>query len=121
MKVNEVIGVAGFTVPGTRVDVLVTLGDEGMTRAVVSNVGAARFNQEQAKDGKPIPSSVVTLLLAPEDADVLRWPGERLAMLVLHMPLDVVPTETRGVRRGKPDGCARSRPSSRRLAVSRGS
>src|SRR5687767_1466870 len=62
VKVNDVIGVAGFTVPGTRVDVLVTLsGETGMSRAVVSNVqvltAGTRYDQEQAKDGKPIPST----------------------------------------------------------------
>ena len=43
VKVNEVIGVAGFVVPGTRVDVMVTLTNrqaqqDSMTRVVVSNV-----------------------------------------------------------------------------------
>ena len=43
VKVNEVVGVAGFVVPGTRVDVMVTLTNrqaqqESMTRVVVSNV-----------------------------------------------------------------------------------
>ncbi len=44
-----------------------------MSRAVVSNVqvltAGTRFDQEQAKDGKPIPTTVVTLLLTPEDAE----------------------------------------------------
>ena len=57
------IGVAGFTVPGTRVDVLVTLkdGESSMTRAVVSNVQlltADPIRQEQAKDAKRLTSSV---------------------------------------------------------------
>ena len=79
VRVNEVIGVAGFTVPGTRVDVLVTLGNAngGMTRAVVSNVqvltAGTRMDQEQAKDGKPMPSTVVTLLLTPDDESASRW------------------------------------------------
>jgi len=104
VKVNDVIGVAGFTVPGTRVDVLVTLGgDTGMSRAVVSNVqvltAGTRYDQEQAKDGKPIPSTVVTLLLTPEDAERIALAQNNGAlMLVLRNPLDVLPTETRGVR-----------------------
>lgn len=115
VKVNEVIGVAGFTVPGTRVDVLVTLKDgvSSMTRAVVSNVqvltAGTRFDQEQAKDGKPMPSSVVTLLLTPEDAErIVLAESAGSLMLVLRNPLDVVPTTTRGVRMaslmGAPDG-----------------
>lgn len=105
VKVNEVIGVAGFTVPGTRVDVLVTLGDRegGMTRAVVSNVqvltAGTRMDQEQAKDGKPMPSTVVTLLLTPDDAEriALAQTAGSL-MLVLRNPLDIAPTETRGIK-----------------------
>jgi pilus assembly protein CpaB len=105
VKVNEVIGVAGFTLPGTRVDVLVTLNDkdQGMARAVVSNVqvltAGTRMDQEQAKDGKPVPSTVVTLLLMPEDAErvaLAQMAGS--LMLVLRNPLDVAPTKTGGAR-----------------------
>jgi pilus assembly protein CpaB len=114
VKVNEVIGVAGFTVPGTRVDVLVTLNErqQGMARAVVSNVqvltSGTRYDQEQAKDGKPIPTTVVTLLLTPEDAERIALAQSAGAlMLVLRNPLDVAPTDTRGVRmaslRGAPE------------------
>ena len=67
--------------PGSRVDVLVTLDDDRsanedrrMTRVVVSNVqvltAGTRFDQDQSrKDGKPIPTSVVTLLVTPDDAE----------------------------------------------------
>ena len=108
VKVNEVVGVAGFVVPGTRVDVMVTLPNrqaqqESLTRVVVSNVqvltAGTRYDQANAKDGKPIPSTVVTLLVSPED-------GERIAlatseghiMLTLRNPLDTSPTTTTGVR-----------------------
>ena len=107
VRVNDVIGVAGFATPGTRVDVLVTLnrGEVSMSRAVVSNVqvltAGTLYDQEQSKDGKAIPSSVVTLMVTPQDA-------ERIALaqsagtitLVLRNPLDIVPTETPGVRMG---------------------
>jgi pilus assembly protein CpaB len=108
VKVNEVIGVAGFVVPGTRVDVMVTLpgktrDEDSTTRVVVSNVqvltAGTRYDQENAKDGAPIPSTVVTLLVAPPD-------GEKIAlaasagqiMLTLRNPLDQDPTATSGVR-----------------------
>jgi len=114
VRVNEVIGVAGFTVPGTRVDVLLTLDarNGGMTRAVVSNVqvltAGTAMDQEQAKEGKPMPSTVVTLLLTPEDAErIALAQSSGSLMLVLRNPLDVVPTETKGIRRaslmGEPD------------------
>jgi pilus assembly protein CpaB len=108
VRVNEVVGVAGFVVPGTRVDVLVTVRSEGtnnepMTRTVVSRVevltAGTKFDQEKSRDGEPIPTSVVTLAVLPED-------GERIALasnegkitLALRNPLDVASTETRGVR-----------------------
>ena len=109
IRVNEIIGVAGFVVPGTRVDVVVTLAKnenqkDTMTRTVVSNVqvltAGSRFDQEKAKaDGKPIATSVVTLMVLPED-------GERIALaqnegklnLALRNPTDVLPTDTRGIK-----------------------
>jgi pilus assembly protein CpaB len=105
VRVNEVIGVAGFTVPGTRVDVLVTLnkGEQSIARAVVSNVqvltAGTRFDQQQAKDGQPIPSTVVTLMVTPDDAERIALAQSTGAiMLVLRNLRDIVPTETRGIR-----------------------
>jgi pilus assembly protein CpaB len=57
------------------------------------------MDQEQAKDGKPMPSTVVTLLLTPDDAEriALAQTAGSL-MLVLRNPLDIAPTETRGIK-----------------------
>lgn len=105
VRVNDVIGVAGFTTPGTRVDVLVTLnrGEVSMSRAVVSNVqvltAGTLFDQEQSKDGKAIPSAVVTLMVTPDDAErIVLAQNSGAIMLVLRNPLDIVPTVTKGVR-----------------------
>lgn len=106
VKVNEVIGVAGFVVPGTRVDVVVTLSrreQESLSRVVVSNVqvltAGTKYDQEQAKDGKPVPSTVVTLLVTPEDAErIALASAEGTIMLTLRNPLDTTPTETKGTR-----------------------
>jgi pilus assembly protein CpaB len=109
VKVNEVIGVAGFVVPGSRVDVLVTVDDPNaqkgsLSRAVVSNVqvltAGTRFDQEKARaDGKPMPSTVVTLLATPLDAEKITLASnEGRIMLTLRNPLDTDPTETQGVR-----------------------
>jgi pilus assembly protein CpaB len=109
VKVNEVIGVAGFVIPGTRVDVLVTLrtpdkGNVSETRVVLSNVqvltAGTRYDQERAtKEGKPIPTSVVTLLLTPEDAEKITLASEEgRIMLALRNPLDTAPTKTTGTR-----------------------
>ena len=102
VRVNEVVGVAGFVVPGTKVDVFVTLADA--TRVVVSNVtvltAGTRYDQDKTK-GEPIPSSVVTLLLTPEDASrvVLASTAGQI-MLALRNPLDVAPTNNVGTRAG---------------------
>jgi pilus assembly protein CpaB len=108
VKTNEVIGVAGFVIPGTRVDVVVTLkGDqesEPISRAVVSNVqvltAGTRFDQEKSKkDGKPIPTTVVTLMVTPHDAERISLAAsEGQIMLTLRNPLDVARTATSGVR-----------------------
>jgi pilus assembly protein CpaB len=109
VKVNEVIGVAGFVVPGVLVDVLVTVrrtegeNNEPMTRTVVSKVevltAGTRFDQEKSKDGAPIPTSVVTLAVLPEDAErIALASNEGKITLALRNPLDVKATDTRGIK-----------------------
>jgi pilus assembly protein CpaB len=108
IKVNEVIGVAGFVVPGTRVDVLVTLShrdkDDSLARVVVENVGVltagTRYDQDNAKkEGKPIPSTVVTLMVTPEDSErIALAQTEGQLMLSLRNPLDTKTADTHGVR-----------------------
>jgi pilus assembly protein CpaB len=107
VKVNEVVGVAGFVVPGTRVDVMVIMHqkDDSMARVVVNNVqvltAGTRFDQENAKNGKPIPSTVITLLVSPEDSErIALAQSEGQIMLSLRNPMDIAATETRGIRTG---------------------
>ena len=107
VKVDEVIGVAGFVVPGTRVDLVVTLrgnsqSEESMSRIVASNVlvltAGTKFDQEQALEGKPQPSTVVTLAVSPSDAErVALASSEGKISLALRNPLDVAPADTAGV------------------------
>ena len=108
VKVDEVVGVAGFVAPGTRVDVVVTLRGQGqaeetMTRTVVGNVlvltAGTRIDQAQAKDGQPTPSSVVTLAVTPNDAErIALASSEGRITLALRNPLDVAPTDTPGIK-----------------------
>jgi pilus assembly protein CpaB len=105
VKVNEVIGVAGFVVPGTRVDVVVTIGrrEDSVSRVIVGNAqvltAGTKYDQDQAKDGKPVPSTVVTLLVTPSDAERIALAStEGSIMLALRNPLDAEPTETKGTR-----------------------
>jgi pilus assembly protein CpaB len=106
VPVNEVVGVAGFVVPGTHVDVLVTLksNEDGTTRVVVSNVevltAGTRYDREKGKSGEAMPSSVVTLLLTPADAErVVLAANQGQLMLALRNPLDKDPTASPGTHR----------------------
>ena len=109
VKVNDVVGVAGYVVPGSRVDLLVTVEDPGargaqITRAVVNNLevltNGTNFDNEAAqRDGKPMEAGVVTLLATPQDAEKIALAAtEGRIMLTLRNPLDTLPTETNGVR-----------------------
>ena len=83
VKVNDVIGVAGFIDPGTRVDLVVTIRkkDDTTSRTAVSNVqvlsAGTRSEQEKARGGTATQSAaaVVTLLVTPQDAE--RIPSRR--------------------------------------------
>ena len=71
---------------------------------MLSNVqvltAGTRYDQERAtKEGKPIPTSVVTLLLTPDDAEKMTLASEEgRIMLALRNPLDTAPTKTEGAR-----------------------
>ena len=107
VKVNEVIGVAGFVVPGTRVDVVATVrrpgNQDSMSKVVVSNVqvltAGTRYDLETARSGEPMPSTVVTLMVTPEEAERIALASiEGKLVLTLRNPLDTKPTMTNGIR-----------------------
>jgi pilus assembly protein CpaB len=104
VKVDEVIGVAGFVLPGTRVDVLVTVTPEedqevSITKQVLQNVQvlAAGESIEKDKEGKPKTVTVITLLVAPEDAEKLTLAATQgQIQLALRNTLDVDSVATAG-------------------------
>lgn len=75
LKSDQVVGVAGFLLPGTHTDVLVTYrpngSDEPTTATVLQNaeILAAGQNTEPDPRGKPTTVNVVTLLVNPFDAE----------------------------------------------------
>ncbi len=75
MRSDEVMGVAGFLLPGSHLDVLVTYHTEKSpdprTVTVLQNAEVIAVGQQIQPDpqGKPATVSVVTLLLAPGDAE----------------------------------------------------
>lgn len=100
VRVNEVIGVAGFVQPGTRVDVMVTGtpvgGSQEQTSTVLRNVAviAAGQNLERSASGTSQNSPVITLLVSPDDAQRLALASsEGRIQLALRNPLDTGQTE----------------------------
>lgn len=77
VRVNDVVGVAGFVLPGMRVDVLVTgrppNRNDTLTRTVLQNVTVLSAGQTIQADGKSqsINTPVVTLLVSPQQAEAL--------------------------------------------------
>jgi pilus assembly protein CpaB len=107
VRVNEVIGVAGYVLPGTRVDVVAVASAtdkkaDTTSKVVLTNVQvlAAGTKMEQNGDeSKPIPVTVVTLLVAPDQAERLTLAStEGKIQLALRNPLDQSSPVTSGVR-----------------------
>ena len=78
VKTNEVMNIAGFIFPGSRVDVLVTLHSDNnnastTARTVLQNVQVLSTGTRIDPDpnGKPENVSVVTLLVTPEQSEKL--------------------------------------------------
>jgi pilus assembly protein CpaB len=95
VRVNEVVSVAGFVGPGTRVDVLLTGTPNGssepQTTTVLQNVAviASGHTLERNASGEPQNTPVITLLASPEDAERLTLASsEGKIQLVLRNPLD---------------------------------
>jgi pilus assembly protein CpaB len=74
LRSDEVVGVAGFLLPGTHVDVLVTMrpaNSDPITNTVLQDVQVLTSGQKTEPDpeGKPQTATVVTLLVKPDDAE----------------------------------------------------
>jgi pilus assembly protein CpaB len=96
VRVNEIIGVAGFILPGTRVDVLVTGhppngSNADVTTTVLQNITVLSANQQMQPDnrGAAINATVVNVLVNPEQAEILTLAGnEGRIALVLRNAVD---------------------------------
>jgi len=107
IRVDEVIQVAGFVGPGTRVDVLVTLEGESqpdpITKIVLQNMLVLTSGQivERTPNGEPVLSTVVTFLTSPEDAEKLVMSATKgRIQLALRNTLDLDSLTTEGIRLG---------------------
>ncbi|MGD0268251.1 MAG: Flp pilus assembly protein CpaB [Candidatus Sulfotelmatobacter sp.] len=112
VRVNEVVSVAGFVGPGTRVDVLLTGtpngSTENQTTTVLQNVAviASGHTLERNASGEAQNTPVITLLASPEDAERLTLASsEGKIQLSLRNPLDthqdsVDPANAKGLYKG---------------------
>jgi pilus assembly protein CpaB len=96
VKVNDVAGVAGFAIPGMRVDVLVSGSAAGgavgiRAKTLLENIQvlSAGPNFQRDAEGKPVSVQVVNLLVTPEQAQLLSLASNESKMqLVLRNPAD---------------------------------
>ena len=103
VRVNDVVGVAGFVLPGMRVDVLVTGRPPNyngtITTTVLQNIvvlSAGQTLQPESR-GQAINAPVVTLLVTPEQAETLTLAGnEGHIQLVLRNGTDQATEKTSG-------------------------
>lgn len=109
VRVNDVVGVAGFALPGNYVDILVstkeessqqkrTRGGQDISKLVLERILVLAVAQESSQDQtKPKVVSAVTLEVTPEQAeklDLARSIGK--LSLVLRNQVDNLPTNTTG-------------------------
>lgn len=105
VKVDKVIGVAGFVHPGNRVDVLVTLHQEKaqapITKTVLENIIVLATGPETettGKEGKATVVEVITLEVSPEEAEKLALSAtEGKILLVLRNFNDTEDVVTKGM------------------------
>jgi len=106
VAVDAVVGVSGFVLPSTRVDVLLTLNSsenlkEPATKLLMQNVRTLAAGQsiQQDKEGKPQEVPVVTFLVSPEQAETLALASQQgRIQLTLRNTLDTNQVTTSGTR-----------------------
>lgn len=125
VRVDEVVGVAGFVTPGTRVDVLLTMtSGVAQTRSILQNVQTLAADQLFQEDpaGNPQVVTVITLLVSPQEAEILALASNQgRIQMALRPSLDLEDVETRGVRvaelfRARPTGGTQVRRSNTTIA-----
>jgi pilus assembly protein CpaB len=106
VKVNDVIGVAGFVVPGSRVDVILsgspTSGNIELAKIFLENIQVLAAGQNVATDdnGRPMNVQVVTLLATPEQSEALALAGiDGRIQLALRNPLDMQEKKPNAIRK----------------------
>lgn len=107
VKVNDVIGVAGFVLPGSRVDIILSgsptaEGKVEMSKVILENIQVLAAGQNVATDdaGKPLNVQVVTLLVTPDQSQTLALAQvDGRIQLALRNPLDLQEMNPNAIRR----------------------
>ena len=109
VRVNDVIGVAGYVLPGTRVDVVATVNptqqpNDVTSKVILTNVlvlASGTKIERDTKDNKPVAVNVVTMLVNPDEAERLTLAStEGKIQLALRNPMDQTTPQTRGIKPG---------------------
>ena len=107
VRVNDVVGVAGYVLPGTRVDVITTINPTNQptdvsSKVILTNVtvlAAGTKIETGEKDNKPVQVSVVTLMVTPEESERLTLAStEGKIQLALRNPMDKTAPATTGIK-----------------------
>ncbi len=104
VKVNEIVGVAGFALPGNYVDVMVNAPDsqnQSVSKIVIERIQVLAVAQDvSSNENKPRVVNAVTLQVTPQQAeqiDLARSVGT--LSLVLRSQSDNTPVQTAGARK----------------------
>jgi pilus assembly protein CpaB len=101
VRVNEIIGVAGFIQPGDLVDVIVTMepmrGSGIITKTVMQHVPVLAVGQEITREGGTAKRvNAVTLLVDPGDAENLALASRNDIQLAMRAAMDKKVVKTKG-------------------------
>jgi pilus assembly protein CpaB len=92
VRVDDVVGVAGFLLPGNRVDIVAArkVNDRAMTETILMNINVLAVDQTSTQDkNEPVVVRAVTLEMTPQEAEVLvRAREEGRIQLTLRNPTD---------------------------------
>lgn len=121
VRVNDIVGVAGFVVPGMHVDLIINgvppqgapAGAGNLAKTLLQNLQVLSAGQNIQKDaeGKPQPVTVVNMLVTPDQAEILSLvTNDTRIQLVLRNPMDKEEAVTSGTSLGKVFANALGRP-----------
>ncbi len=123
VRVDDVVSVAGFVTPQTKVDIILVMKPEGsndtMSKVILQNVQALASGQQirETEDGQAITVNVLTVLVTPEEAEKLTLAAQEGHLrMALRNTLDLEQVETAGERASRlfaGAGPAQARPTAR--------